>query len=189
VGEARRVKGVAPDRPGLLSAIAGVLNLNGLDVVTASLGAGRDGMVVDAFRVEPVFARPPDWPGVERDLNRVLAGELSLAERLREKERTYARRGPTAARPAETGVLFDNDLSASATVVEVRAADSIGLLYRVASVLGELGLDIRPATVSTVGHQAVDSFYVVDGAGAKLVGAEQLREVETAIRAEVGGPD
>ncbi len=187
VGEDRSVKVVAPDRPGLLSATAGVLNLNGLDVVTASLGAARDGMVVDTFRVEPMFARPPDWPGVERDLNRVLTGELPLAERLREKERTYARRSPTAARPPDTGVMFDNDLSASATVVEVRAPDAIGLLYRIASVLGELGLDIRHATVSTVGHQAVDSFYVVGATGSKL-DAEQRREVETAISAEVGEP-
>jgi len=185
VGDDHSVQVVAPDRPGLLSAIAGVLNLNGLDVVTATLGAAYDGMIVDSFRVESVFDRPPDWSGIERDLNQVLAGELPLQERLSEKARTYGRRGPTAARPAETGVMFDNDLSASATVVEVRAPDAVGLLYRISSVLGDLGLDIRHATVSTVGHQAIDSFYVVDASGSKLADPERLGDVEVAIRAEL----
>ncbi len=188
LGQDRSLKVVAPDRPGLLSAIAGVLNLNGLGVVTASLGAGRDGMVVDTFRVEPLFARPPNWPGVERDLRQVLVGELSLSDRLDEKATTYRRHNPTAARPAETSVLFDNELSAQATVVEVRAPDAVGLLYRITTVLVELGLDIRHANVSTVGHQAVDGFYVVDGSGSKLTDVDRIREVEAAIRAEVGRP-
>ncbi|MDQ6837062.1 MAG: ACT domain-containing protein, partial [Actinomycetota bacterium] len=185
VGAARSVQVVAPDRPGLVSAIAGVLNLNGLAVVTATLGAGRDGMVVDTFRVEPVFSRPPDWSAVERDLGRALAGELSLGDRLQEKAHTYRPRGPTAARPAVTDVMFDNDLSAQATVIEVRAPDAIGLLYRITSVLSELGLDIRHATVSTVGHQAVDGFYVVDASGSKLTDPHRLEEVKAAIQAEV----
>jgi len=186
VGDDRSVQVVAPDRPGLLSAIAGVLNLNGLNVVTASLGAARDGMVVDTFRVEPVFSRPPDWAAVERDLSRTLGGELSLDDRLQEKAHTYRPRRPTAARPADTEVVFDNELSNSATVIEVRAPDAIGLLYRIASVLSELGLDIGHATVSTVGHQAVDGFYVVDASGSKLTDPERLREVEAAVRAELG---
>jgi len=188
VGEDRSVKVVAPDQPGLLSAIAGVLSLNGLGVVTATVGADRDGMVVDSFRVEPVFSRAPDWAGVEHDLNQVLAGELELRERLRDKARTYARRSPVAATPVETGVVFDNDLSEVATVVEVRAPDAIGLLYRITSVLAGLDLDIRHATVATVGHQAVDGFYVTDGSGAKVTDPDRLREVEGAIRTEVAPP-
>ncbi len=189
VGEDRSVQVVAPDGPGLLSAIAGVLNLNGLDVVTATLGAAREGMVVDSFRVEPVFSRPPDWSAVERDLSRTLAGELSLGDRLQEKAHTYRPRGPTAARPAETAVVFDNELSASSTVIEVRAPDAIGLLYRIASVLGDLGLDVHHATVSTVGHQAIDGFYVVDASGSKLTDPERLEEVEAAVRAGLDGKE
>ncbi|MGI8778408.1 MAG: ACT domain-containing protein, partial [Acidimicrobiales bacterium] len=188
VGEDRSVKVVAPDQPGLLSAIAGVLSLNGLGVVTATVGADRDGMVVDSFRVDPVFSRAPDWASVEHDLNRVLAGEVSLRERLRAKAQTYARRSPVAATPVETGVVFDNDLSEVSTVLEVRAPDAIGLLYRITSMLAGLDLDIRHATVSTVGHQAVDGFYVTDASGAKLTDPDRLREVERAIRAEVDPP-
>jgi [protein-PII] uridylyltransferase len=187
VGQDRAVKVVAPDRPGLLSAIAGVLSLHRLGVVTAGVGAEGDGMVVDSFRVEPVFDRAPDWGAVERDLEQALAGELSLGERLDEKARTYRRRGPAAATPAETRVVVDNDLSDQATVLEVRAPDAIGLLYRITAVLAELGLDIRHATVSTVGHQAVDGFYVVDASGAKVTDRGQLREVESALRARLTG--
>ncbi len=182
-GEKDSVEVVAPDHPGVLSTIAGVLSVNGLDVVTATAGAGRDGMVVDSFRVESIFSRPPDWARVEHDLRRALAGELSVEARLGERALTYGRRrGPQAATPAETGVVFDNDLSEQATVVEVRAPDTIGLLYRITAALAELHLDIRHATVSTVGHQAVDGFYVVDESGEKLTDPERIREVDTAIR-------
>jgi len=185
------VEVVAPDRPGVFSTIAGVLNVNGLGVVTATAGAGRDGMIVDTFRVEPVFSRLPDWVQVEHDLRLALAGELSLDSRLGEKARTYSgRRGPIAATPARTGVLFDNEVSALATVVEVRAPDAIGLLYRITSALVDVGLDIRHATVSTVGHQAVDAFYVVDASGNKLTGPQVLQRVAASVRGalETGEP-
>ena len=185
------VEVVAPDRPGVFATIAGVLNANGLGVVTATAGAGHDGMVVDSFRVEPIFSRPPDWERVAVDLRRALSGELSIAARLAEQVRTYApRRGPTAAAPAQTGVLFDNEVSAVATVVEVRAPDAIGLLYRITSALADAGLDIRHATVSTVGHQAVDAFYVVEASGAKITDARRLEEVEATIRRALdSGPE
>ncbi|MGI9022248.1 MAG: ACT domain-containing protein, partial [Acidimicrobiales bacterium] len=187
-GDADSVDVVAPDRPGVLSTIAGVLSLNGLDVVTASAGAGHDGMVVDTFRVASIFSRPPDWARVEHDIEKALDGRLSLETRLGERARTYAGRGgPTAAAPAETRVVFDNDLSELATVLEVRAPDTIGLLYRITSTLADLGLDIRHATVSTIGHQAVDAFYVVDAPGDKLTDPARLKEVEAAVRKALAG--
>jgi len=180
VGEDHSVKVVAPDRSGLLSAIAGVLSLNGLDVVTAIAGSGQDGMVVDTFRVEPMFARSPEWPDVERDLNLVLAGTLPLAERLAEKERTYGRRGPTAARPPETAVVFDNDVSASATVIPACASSgSVNVHHGTAyGPLVDPGKNmLRTARTPSYPAECV-----------KLTGPERFQEVEAAIGAVVGRP-
>jgi len=57
-------------------------------------------------------------------------------------------------------VLVDNGWSRTATVVEVRAPDGIGVLHRMAVVLERHGLDIRHAKVVTLGHEVVDIFYV-----------------------------
>jgi [protein-PII] uridylyltransferase len=173
---------VAPDRPGLFWRVAGTLALNGLDVVSARAWSSADGFAIERFRVQSVFGRTPDWAAVESDLNRVLAGRLSLEARLADRARDYASspRPPSAA-PPRVEVSVDNDASDSATVIEVRAPDRIGTLYRITKALAELELDVRLAKVTSLGHEVVDAFYVVDQTGAKLTDDDHLREIQRGI--------
>jgi [protein-PII] uridylyltransferase len=132
---------------------------------------------------------PPDWPAVELDLRRALAGRLSIEARLAKRVAAYRRSvSPSAAAPARTSVAFDNGASATATVVDVRAPDAIGNLYRITRALAEMDLDIRHAKVSTLGHEVVDAFYVVDAAGAKITDAEYQAEIESAVLTELHHP-
>ena len=177
---------VAPDRPGLFCRVAGTLALHGLDVRSAA-AASEDGMAVEVFEVEPALGTPPSWDRVRQDLERALSGRLSLEARLADRARAYAgRQRAEAARPAEPRVLFDDDASASATVVEVRAPDGIGVLYRITRALADCDLDIRRAKVATLGHEVVDAFYVTNAAGDKVTDPEHLAEVERALLAELG---
>lgn len=180
---------VAPDRPGLFCRVAGTLALHGLDVLSARAWSSEDGLAVELFRVQSLFGAPPDWGAVEADLRRVLSGRLSLEARLADRARDYAAapRPPTAA-PARVEVVIDNDASETATVVEVRAPDRIGTLYRITKALAELDLDVRLAKVATLGHEVVDAFYVVDATGAKLSDPEHLGEVRRAVTAHLSGP-
>lgn len=176
---------IAPDRPGLMSRVAGALAVHGLDVRSAA-AAGADGMAVEVFEVEPSFGRPPDWNRVAADIERAATGRLSLESRLAERSRSYAgARRATAARPAEARVLFDDEASATATVVEVRAPDGVGVLYRITRALADCDLDVRTAKVSTLGHEVVDAFYVTDAAGARLDDEAHRHEVERAVLAEL----
>ena len=61
-----------------------------------------------------------------------------------------------------------DDASNTATVVEVRAHDKPGLLWRIGHALGSCGLQVRAAKVETLGAEAIDVFYVVDGEGLPL---------------------
>jgi len=177
---------VAPDRPGLFCRVAGVLAVHGLDVRSAA-AAAEDAMVVEVFEVEPAFDRPPDWARVTADVERALGGRLSLEARLAERSRAYAgRRRAATARPAEPRVLFDDEASVAATVVEVRAPDGIGVLYRITRALADCDLDVRRAKVSTMGHEVVDAFYVTDASGAKVTDDDHRREVERAVLTELG---
>ncbi len=155
---------VAPDRPGLLALAAGVLALHRLDVRSASaLSRGR--LAVSVLRVAPRFGALPDWTVVREELRRAVDGELALPELLRSRERAYERGGAPAAPPSVTLV---DDASADATVVEVRAADGLGVLHRIADVLVGCGLDVRTAHISTLGADVVDAFYVVGPDGRPL---------------------
>jgi [protein-PII] uridylyltransferase len=177
---------IAGDRPGLFSRVAGVLALHGLGVLGAAAWSSEDGGALAVFTVERPHPRQIEWPKIIADLERALAGRLALNARLEERANTYRSRRPAAPRP-DTSVAFDNSASAKATVVEVAAPDSVGLLYRLTRALAELDLDIRSAKVQTLGAQVVDAFYVRDGVGQKLTDVAQQAEVERAIRHAVAG--
>src|SRR5262249_40886343 len=74
----------------------------------------------------------------------------------------------TAARPADPHVLIDNDATEAATVIEVRAADGIGVLARITEEFARRDVRVEQAYVSTLGHEVVDTFYVTSPERAKL---------------------
>jgi [protein-PII] uridylyltransferase len=172
---------ITADRPGVFSKVSGVLALHGLGVLDAAAYSSDDGVALARFRVESSFGPAIPWDRVTADLERAFAGRLALTARLDERARTYAGRLPASAAPVRTSVSVDNRASASATVIDVQAPDSVGLLHRITRALAELDLDIRSAKVSTIGPQAVDAFYVRH-AGGKVVDEEVLREVERAVQ-------
>ncbi len=151
---------VSPDATGNFSRIAGVLSLHGLDVVSAQAHSDEGGIAASQFRI----VVPDDglnWRAVKADLGRALAHQLAIEARLADRAQTYRRRRRTqAAAPGPPSVVFDDDASSNATVIVVRAVTRIGILHRISKALGELGLDIRHATVQTIGMEVVDTFYV-----------------------------
>lgn len=177
---------VTADEPGVFSKVAGVLALHGLGVLDANAYSSEPSssgaaMALARFRVESSFGPVIPWDRVTADLERAFAGRLALTARLHDRARTYASRRSTSATPVRTGVAFDNRASAAATVIDVLAPDSIGLLHRLTRALAELDLDIRSAKVSTIGPQVVDAFYVRAADGSKLTDDTLQREVERAI--------
>jgi [protein-PII] uridylyltransferase len=151
---------VGPDAAGNFSRIAGVLSLHGLDVTSAQAHSDESGIAASQFRIV-VPESGLNWRAVKADLGRALAHRLAIEARLAEREQTYRRRRRTqAAAPAPPSVVFDDEASSNATVIVVRAPTRIGILHRISKALGELGLDIRHATVQTIGMEVVDTFYV-----------------------------
>ena len=168
---------VTPDRPGVFSRVAGVLSLNGLDVLEAA-AASDHGMALSQFTVAPGLGSTINWDRVRTDLDRSLAGRLALSARLAERARAYARPGPP---PRAPEVRFDNDATHRATVIEVHATDGIGVLNRITRALAELDLDIRTAKVQTLGDEVVDAFYVLDAEGAKITDPDHQGEVRRSV--------
>ena len=165
----RKLSVVAPDRPGLLAAVTGVLALHGCNVLRATIGAAGTRGAVESFDVSPSFDRSPDWERVEADIAAALAGEIDLEARLADQEQTYARgRRPTAAHGPLVAVYLDEGTSELATIVEVRAPDRLGVLHHITAALAQSGLDVVAALVDTLGHEVVDAFYVRDQRGMKL---------------------
>lgn len=149
----------AADAAGLLSRAAGALSLHRLDVLAAS-ASSVEGVTYVRFDVRPRFGSVPDPARLRADVRRAVAGDLAVEERLAERELAYARPTKSAPAPPAPRVLWFDDIATEATVLELRAADSLGLLHRVTAALERCGADIRSALVATMGGDVVDSFYV-----------------------------
>ncbi len=183
-GEGHRLTVVAADRPGLFSRVAGTLALANLTVLGAdAASAASDGgvaMAASRFRVAP-GPEPVDWDVVAGDVRAAAAGRIALDARLAQRARNHRRPSAVRALAAPPHVRVDNTASGTATVVEVRALDGIGVLYRITRALADLDLDITVAKVSTLGTEVVDAFYVRTASGTKLTDRDHVRELERAV--------
>lgn len=165
------------DRPGLFSRVAGVLALHGLAVLHADI-ATIDGRALEVLTVQSSFGPTFVWDKVLADLHLALDGRLAIKARIAERAATYRRARPGLS--TEAKVEFHLDDSSTATVVEVHAPDSVGVLYRITAAISELDLDIVRARVQTLLDEVVDTFYV-QTAGGEKVPEEMLDELRRAI--------
>jgi [protein-PII] uridylyltransferase len=123
-----------------------------------------------------------DWGPIRADLARAVRGELAIEARLHERARTYRRRRPMqAVEPGPPRVIFHDEASIDSTVIEVRCTSKIGILHRITKALAEVGLDIRHATVQTIGVEVVDTFYVRNWSGGRIDDAHHRAEIERAV--------
>ncbi|AZP20683.1 [protein-PII] uridylyltransferase [Streptomyces aquilus] len=178
-----------PDQPGVLPAVAGVLAMHRLTVRTAELTAldlpdGVEGSVLLLnWRVAAEYGSLPQAARLRADLVRALDGSLDIAGRLAERDAAYPRRRGVVAPPPRVTVA--PAASRLATVIEVRAQDAPGLLFRIGRALEDASVRVRSAHVSTLGANAVDAFYVTGPEGAPLPGdevASVTRKLEETLR-------
>jgi len=167
--------------------------VHGIDILSADLFTRDDGIVLDTLLVAEVPGHRPlraeRRARLEAALLDAVAGRLSVPEafeRWRHSARRTRRPGGRAAKPAR--VKFEQETSALATVVEVRAPDQPGLAYTLAHALAELGLDITSARIATAKALALDVFYVRDATGRKLA-PDALAGVEQALLDALGAGD
>ncbi|MFJ2952395.1 [protein-PII] uridylyltransferase [Streptomyces sp. NPDC087226] len=179
-----------PDQEGVLPAVAGVLAMHRLTVRTAELRAldlpdGVDGSVLLLdWRVAAEYGSLPQATRLRADLVRALDGTLDIAARLTERDAAYPRRRGVVAPPPRVTVA--PSASRHATVLEVRAQDAPGLLFRIGRALEDAAVRVRSAHVSTLGANAVDAFYVTGFDGTPLPTEEAVavaRKLEETLRA------
>ncbi|MGW7423788.1 [protein-PII] uridylyltransferase [Streptomyces sp. NPDC054813] len=180
-----------PDQPGVLPAVSGVLAMHRLAVRTAELRSLElpddvdDGTVLLLdWRVAAEYGSLPQAARLRADLVRALDGSLDIAGRLAERDAAYPRRRGWVAPPPRVTVA--SAASRHATVIEVRAQDAPGLLFRIGRALEDAEVRVRSAHVSTLGSNAVDAFYVTGTDHAPLPAEEAssvARKLEETLRA------
>jgi len=168
----------ADDRPGLLAVVAGALAKHRLDVRIANT-VTVDGRALLVWSVEEVYGSPVDGDALAADIRLALSGSLDLAEALRRREDAYPAADSPFDRPANRVDLVPA-ASRTATVLEVRAHDRPGTLYRLTSALASAGVNIASAHIESRGANVVDCFYVT-GADGRPLPEQQAESVRSAL--------
>lgn len=164
------------DRVGLLSKVAGVLSLHRLQIRGARVRSEGSRAAQEWF-VRPLFGDAPNERAIASDVRAALGGDLDIDDRLRRRadEATPSTWG------AAPKVLMDRSPTTH-TVIEVRAHDQPGLLYRITSALVAADTVVTGAKIDTLGSEVVDAFFVTDRLGAPL-GPEHAEAVRTTVQA------
>jgi len=191
VHEARGVTEVtlfAPDHAGLFARVAGAFASIGATIVDAKIFTTSDGMALDMFLVQNTeggaLSDPKKIERLSGILRKTLEGghhpHIVLAGKRKLPKREEAFR-------VSSQIVFDNDASNTATMIEVTARDRPGLLHDLTWTLFENGVSINSAHITTYGEEAIDTFYVRDAFGLKITSEEKIRRVRNALLEALDG--
>ncbi|CAN2206936.1 GlnD UTP,GlnB (protein PII) uridylyltransferase [Candidatus Nanopelagicaceae bacterium] len=171
---------VVPDKTGLLSIVAGVLNLMRLDVRSARTKSHGNSAVMEWIVIPDPHAPTLTVKNLHHELEEALRNRSSLAARIEERIEAYAQL-PTIPVPDPVVETF-LDAATDATIIEVRSHDRPALLFGIGDTITRSNIDIRSAIVTTLGAEAIDTLYVTEIGGGPL-SPERAEEVATRLRA------
>ena len=189
LGNLDRLTIVTGDRPGILQAVAGSLAVHNVNVLGGTAYTRGDGVAIDVMHVGDARGRAIDeqrWERIFESMSSALVGEFPIEARLAAARASYGAE-PAALLP--TTVDVDNASSDEYSIVEVHAADRLGLLYTITTALRDMSLDIHMAKVNTFGNEIVDAFYVRRENGLRIEAGDEIERLVARVTAAVAALD
>ncbi|MCR9087312.1 MAG: [protein-PII] uridylyltransferase [Rhodobacteraceae bacterium] len=180
--DATRICFAMPDHPGIFARLAGSLALVGANVVDARSYTSKDGYATAAFWVQDADGHPYQADRLERlktTIHKTLSGELVTSDAVRRRDKIKKRERNFV---FPTSITFDNEGSEIYTIIEVDTRDRAGLLFDLTRVLASANVYISSAQIATYGAQVVDTFYVKDMFGLKLISRAKQEALEARLR-------
>ena len=170
---------VSPDKPGLLSLIAGVLSILRLNVKSARTKSHGPSAVMNWIVTLEPHAPEITQVGLHNAIVKAFEDPTPVEVKLLERAKIYASIPSIPVPPPE--VVYLNNVATDATVIEVRSHDRPGLLFRIGSAITQSKVDIRSAIVTTLGAEAIDTLYVTELSGGPL-SSQRAEEVTSRLR-------
>jgi [protein-PII] uridylyltransferase len=171
---------ILPDRTGLLSIVAGVLNILRLDVRSARTKSLGQTAVMEWIVIPDPHAPELTEKRLRHELLDALESKGRLTNRIQERIAAYAQL-PSIPFPEPVVETF-SDAATAATVIEVRSHDRPALLFGIGDAITKCSIDIRSAIVTTLGAEAIDTLYVTEIGGGALT-TTRADEVAQRLRA------
>ncbi len=174
------------NRPRLLERIAGAFLSAQVNILSADIFTRGDSVALDIFRVCSTQLTPvtnqKDIVRVETRLSDSLAVEEYDFTALISKDarmRSY-RVSQEAELPSK--IIIDNTSHPNNTLYDIQTPDRLGLLYDLLRAFGEAGVNIELSRITTEMEVAMDSFYITNKDGGKLVEPNALKRVQRLLQ-------
>jgi [protein-PII] uridylyltransferase len=180
------------DRLGLLAKIAGSFAAVGLNIVRADIYTRADNVVLDIFQVCDEQVRHVQDISRLKQMEHLLTVALSPNAGGEHALRTWMQRAsePSAADLATSAktsmVMIDNERSDDYTVLEILAADRVGLLHDVLEAVSAGDVDIAHAIIVTEEGEAADVFFLTGTDGKKICDTKRLKQIRESVLAALG---
>jgi [protein-PII] uridylyltransferase len=179
------------DRHGLYSQVAGTMTGLGFNILGSHVYTSRSGIALEVYRLSTPTGgdeeRELAWRELDEALQRVLAGDIDVADMVRRRRKAPGQPKPPFPKPVR--VIISNSESDFYTLVDVIADDRIGLLYDITRCLGENDLEIYISKAATIKDQVTDTFYLKGPSGRKLRDPERLERLRKALLDAAAPPD
>ncbi len=180
------------DVHGLYSNVSGVLSAHHMNILGAHVYTMRDGMALEIYRVTTPAgdeaAREMVWQDFLKSLERVIGGEIGVAELLTRRGRPLGSGMAPSPRQSEE-VEISNEESDFYTIVDVLANDRLGLLHDLTRVIAEHGYEVYISKAGKVLDQVSDTFYLKDDEGRKISDEDAIAALRRDLLAAMGSGD
>ena len=181
IGEGLQVMIYAPDEKSLFARICGFFQSVNFSIAEAKIYTTRHGYALDTFQVMDPARGTSHYRDlisyIEHELQSQLLAHGPLPEPTKGRASRQVKYVPITPevhiRPDEKGAYY---------YLNVVAADRPGLLYRIARLLDNYGINLYTAKINTLGERAEDTF-LVDGEA--LRNAKQVLRLETELVQEL----
>jgi [protein-PII] uridylyltransferase len=178
------------DRDRLFSQVTGCLTASGLNILSAEILTRYDGVVLDTFCVTDartgLLAHREEREAFENLAQKILTGATIDLPALIARTKTAP--SPYKSIDGEripTVVTLDNATSEVRTIIDIQAEDRPGLLYDISRALMALTVNVYLAKITTEKGAAIDSFYVTESDGAKILDPARERAIQQKLRQAV----
>jgi [protein-PII] uridylyltransferase len=181
------------DRERLFSNIAGCFTAAGLNILSAEIITRGDGVILDTFFVTDtktgLVAKRDEREHFEGYLHKLLTGApIDLAALMTKNRTTPSLYQSIEGDRIPTVITFDNDVSENRTVIDLQTEDRVGLLYDLSCALSAVALHISVAKITTEKGAAMDSFYVTEHNGSKILNLAREEVIREKLLQSISAP-
>ncbi len=171
--------------PAIFNKIVAVFTLNNLNIISAEIYTNLDGTIIDFFEATPVYYDDYFYeklPKIKDDLHKYLStkGDDKNFFKMVE-DKIFSNIKKVKSYNIIPIIKFNNDDNEFFTILEIIAQDFTGFLYLITKILSKRGVEIQSSKISTQGIKAIDTFYITDMNGNKIIDRQFQEKIKNEI--------